>query len=80
MNRDQVVSNWLVLGLIRRREENKILLAFILEVSMGERQRSDLELGHLLGHLLLDAHRKQSLPDLLKAGGGWSRVKKALLA
>lgn len=36
------------------------------QVSMGERKRSDLELGHLLGHLLLDAQRKGSLPDLLK--------------
>ena len=35
---------------------------------MGERKRSDLELGHLLGHLLLDAQRKGSLPDLLKVG------------
>lgn len=36
------------------------------EVSMGERQRSDLELGHLLGHLLLDAQRRGSIPELLR--------------
>jgi hypothetical protein len=33
---------------------------------MGERQRSDLELGHLLGHLLLDAQRRGSIPELLR--------------
>lgn len=36
------------------------------EVSMGERQRSDLELGHLLGHLLVDAQRRGSIPELLR--------------
>ena len=36
------------------------------QVSMGERQRSDLELGHLLGHLLLDAQRRGSIPELLR--------------
>ena len=35
---------------------------------MGERQRSDLELGHLLGHLLVDAQRRGSIPDLLRKG------------
>lgn len=36
------------------------------EVSMGDRQRSDLELGHLVGHLLLDAQRRGSLPQVLR--------------
>jgi len=47
---------------------------------MGERQRSDLELGHLLGHLLLDAQRRGSIPELLRkevrvdgAGARWGR-------
>ena len=33
---------------------------------MGERQRSDLERGPLLGHLLVDAQRRGSIPQLLR--------------
>lgn len=40
---------------------------------MGDRQRSDLELGHLVGHLLLDAQRRGSLPQVLRGKAGGNR-------